>query len=132
MIIDKALHDYIEKSTKEKFEWGKNDCALFTATWCEIKSGKNPAQGSYGVYDDADGAYKHLKEKYGTLRKAYDAHFERINPNFRQKGDVVLCKIDGSQTMGLCGGRGFVFFKLLHTGFCAKSNPDILCAWRVE
>lgn len=131
-MIDVVLDNFINEKKLEAFEWGKLDCVLFACDWCERVSGINPAQGSYGAYDNEEDAYKHLESEYGGIEAGFDKYFGQISPAFRQKGDDVLCKMDDYEFAGVCGARGFIFFKTENKGIRAIRNPDIISAWRIE
>ena len=132
MIKDKLLDDYITLKTKTPFAWGTCDCILFVCDWCEILTGINPAEGAHGKYDTELSAYKYLKKVYGNDPAShFDKHFKRVEVNYIQKGDVVLCDLNGKDTFGICGTRGLVLFKS-GDGILATKLTDIKIAWRIE
>lgn len=127
---DVELANYIELKRDEPFQWGTCDCVLFTMNWCEIISGKNPAEGAHGKYDSELSAYKYLKKAYGNNPAEYvDKYFQRVENSFAQVGDICLCDLDGKDTFGICGKNGFVFFKSERV-LAKKIEKKIV--WRVE
>ena len=127
---DVELVNYIEIKRQAPFAWGVCDCVLFVCDWCEVITGVNPAEGAHGEYDSELSAYKYLKKQYGNDPAKYiDKHFERVDPNFAQIGDICLCDLDGKDTFGICGKGGFVFFKS-DTLIARKIEKKII--WRVE
>jgi len=131
-MIEVELDKYIVRMRTRLFKWGKLDCVLFASDWAEIKCGKCPASTDRGQYTDEKGGMSRLKKKYGTLKGIFDKDFERVDTAYRQKGDIALCYVDGKATIGICAGRGFVFFKSMDKGVTAKRDPKILTVWRVE
>lgn len=131
-MIDVELDKYITRMKTRLFKWGKLDCVLFASDWAEIRCGKCPASEDRGQYTDEKGAMSRVKEVYGTLSGIFDKDFERVDIAYRQKGDIALCHLDGKDTIGICGGRGFIFFKSMGKGVIAKRDTKILTVWRVE
>jgi len=131
-MLDVRLDKYIHEMRTQDFEWGKLDCVLFACNWAEEHVGVNPAEGSQYAYNDEKSAYEHLKERYGGIEDGLDKHFKQIAPTFRQKGDIALCRVQEQEILGICGGRGFVFFKAKPKGIFCKREPDVLNVWRVS
>ena len=129
---EKALDAYINKTRTRLFRWGKLDCILFGCKWAGIATGIDPAKDSYGKYSTERGAYAHLRAVYGDVYQGLDRHFKRVEPAFRQRGDLALCKIDDSETLGIVCGNNFIFFKAIGKGVVARKSPPILAVWRVE
>lgn len=130
MMKDVELAKYIEIKREEPFQWGVCDCVLFTADWCEIITGINPANGAHGKYDSELSAYKYLKKEWNNDTLAYaDLYFERVDSNFAQIGDICLCDLYGRDTFGICGHNGFVFFKSERIEI-RKIEKKIV--WRIE
>ncbi len=130
---DVKLAEYIEATKQQPFEWGVSDCVLFVCDWCEIVTGVNPAAGAHGKYNSELSAYKYLKAEYGNDPAAYiDKHLQRVEPAFAQKGDICLCDLDGKETFGIVGARGFVFFKSIETGWVARKDVKRNICWGVQ
>ena len=130
MIVDILLDKYISDCSKQEFEWGKLDCALFVSGWVEVLTGENPAKQSIGKYSTKIGANRHLVKIYGSLQKAADDRYMRVPVKKRQKGDIALCDMDFGKTFGIIGVRGFVWFKTENMGVI-QAKPKILNVWRV-
>lgn len=84
------LHEYIVSKLNTPFEWGINDCMLFTIGWVEISSGKKYLPKN--IWKNEFEAVK-LTNKKGGLIKVFDETFNRIEPNYAVDGDI--CVLDG-------------------------------------
>lgn len=132
IMIDVKLEKFLQNTKEQNFEWGQLDCVLFACKWIENITDINPARKSIGAYKDEKTAYAHLKKEYGSIQEGLDKHLKQVAPSHRQKGDVALCMIDGRETLGVCGARGFVMFKTLNKGVYGRRDPEILNVWRVS
>ncbi len=131
-IKDVMLAEYIKQKTEQDFEWGVCDCTLFTGDWCEKLTGKNPAAGAHGKYNNKADAFIYLRDVYQNQPElTVDKLFKRVEPNFAQKGDIALCDLDGKKTFGIIGSRGFIFFKM-SKGIVATKKAEKIIVWRVE
>jgi hypothetical protein len=129
---DVKLAEYIELVKTKPFEWGVCDCVLFTGDWCEFLTGKNPAEGAHGKYNSEESAKEYLKAAYGDKPElTVDKLFERVEPAFRQLGDIVLCMFAESKIFGVVAANGLVMFKG-ERSLIATKRAEILIAWRVE
>jgi hypothetical protein len=126
------LAEYIREKTDADFAWGVCDCVLFAADWCVKLTGKDPVASIRGRYSDKAAAYIIMRDEFqNEPEKQVDLFFERVEPNYTQKGDVALCDLDGKRTFGIVGARGFVFFKM-SKGIVATKKVEKLIVWRVE
>jgi hypothetical protein len=82
-----TLPEYIISKLNIPFEYGVNDCILFTIGWIEISTGKKylPAK----LWKNEKEALKLIK-KNGGLEKVFDDKFKSIEPNFAQDGDLTI------------------------------------------
>lgn len=123
------LHDTIKAATERPFSWGEFDCCLFAADCSKAICGVDPAEKYRGKYKTETGAKRALAKTHGSLEAAWDAYFERVNPAFMQRGDVVL--YDGAN------GRSVAVY---WAGNCWSTAEDgvgridctPLVVWRVE
>ena len=127
------------------FKFGVNDCCLFVldciSNYTDNKLYKNYS-GKYSNYRQALKILKSLGGKGKNFNECYisflDSHFERINKNFAQRGDIVgfnvNClgennSIDRDFSAGImCDG--FARF-LTSKGYLDLSINKISLAWRV-
>lgn len=108
------LTDLISSRLKTKFEWGKHDCALWSADCVFACTGIDFAKDARGTYDTALGAFKCLKKIYNTdnLKQVYSNKFEEIHIALALPGDIVYrnCNQEGFNCMiGICYGH-YSFF----------------------
>lgn len=82
-----TLADYIAEKLKQPFQYGVNDCVLFTIGWVELASGEKYLPKK--IWTNEQQALATLKRR-GGLIKVFDKHFERIQPNYAVDGDIAL------------------------------------------
>jgi hypothetical protein len=132
------LHDFLTERIDKPFEWGMNDCALFTCDCIQALTGTDVATEFRGNYIDEKSAFKIMKKIAGspTVEAVADyvtKQFEmpEVKPLLAQRGDVVL--IEGSEGLAL----GIVHMDGIHAVFVSpdglKKLPvrQALRAWRV-
>jgi hypothetical protein len=135
---EKKLNDYIEKTALKTFKWGKCDCLIFASDASKIVCGvdpmskkkKNDPKTIRGKYKTKEQAYELIKKHRRSFPNIMDVHFDRINPNFAQRGDIVGAKIEGL-TFGVVWG-GKAFFKMENQGYFILPLNECKYAWRVE
>lgn len=121
----------IAVAEREPFEWGKNDCCLWTADVVHALTGVDYAEQFRGAYDTEEQAYM-IMDLLGepTIKETVTVLLgEPININFVQRGDVVMGIFDGAQTLGICIGAK-VAFKTLN-GLIQLPLAKCDCAWRI-
>jgi len=124
-----------ETVNKDKFIFGKNDCATFVINSIETITGKKVFNNNYKNIKEAKKIIKSLKSKdlLGVaLTIAKENNFKVIDINKAQKGDVLYYKdtkdLDG--TLGICVGEKIMFnwkesIVLMDKIYCKT-------AWRIE
>ena len=124
-----------ETVNKDKFIFGKNDCATFVINSIETITGKKVFNNNYKNIKEAKKIIKSLKSKdlLGVaLTIAKENNFKVIDINKAQKGDVLYYKdtkdLDG--TLGICVGEKIMFnwkesIVLMDKIYCKM-------AWRIE
>ncbi len=109
----------IDAAAKRLFKWGsKHDCCMMAAGVVLAMTGIDLARGLRG-YGTAKGAYRVLRQRgAGNLSKTLTVvtrrgGFKPVNPNFAQRGDLVMARImteDGPQdAAGICLGAEAAF-----------------------
>lgn len=121
---------WCEQIQRQPFEWGKNDCALMAASCAEAITGTHPEPDLIGSYYSPFGAYRVLHERDG-LSGICDRHYERIHPDFAQRGDILLLKFERKESLGICLGSTVLAMGERPT-VVSKKELNILNAWRVE
>lgn len=96
------LAEYLDGRRDVPFAWGKNDCATFAAGAVEAITGE-PLDIPHV---DSATAYAHFERDHGPLDAIVDDTLgKRLpSPAFAQRGDVVLVKLDGRDSLGVCIG----------------------------
>ena len=125
-----ALFEKIDAARFVEFKWGRHDCCLFAADCCFAICGKDPASSYRGKYTTELGAKRALKLQHGSIESAFDSYFQRIDPAFAQRGDVVFFEGEFGGTAGIQGQDGVVWSVGLNG--LAVIKPEVKVAWRVE
>lgn len=122
----------VEERREEPFQWGGNDCVLFAADCVELMGNEDPAKDSRGKYKTETGAKRHLSSVYGDLYQAWDSKLERLeNPNFVQRGDVIVFETELGPTSGIFWVGGAFAPTPEGVRLVPLRYSDILSAWRV-
>ena len=133
------LDRYIQNVSKRRYKWGKCDCLIFVSDAAKKICGKDPMSAkkrhdietARGLYDNKKDAYSLIKKFRGSMPKVMDAHFERIKPNFAQRGDIVQARLSEGSSFGLVY-HGQALFKLKNEGLRQLPLSKCKYAWRVE
>lgn len=108
-----ALSLFLQEKATVPFQWGENDCCLFTCDWLAILTGHypEPAAELRGTYSDALGAARVLQPRGGVEQIAADycasQHWSDVPPAFAQRGDIVLFDGPHGPSLGVCIGCYF-------------------------
>lgn len=124
---EKELESFIDESKPRQFAWGTCDCVCWAAEWFARLTGYDPMSEIRGQYNSEEQAYELLAQKAG-LSAEISALLPVRQAGFHKRGDVAMCMINGKETLGIVGARGFVFFKTMSIGVIAK-RIDIFQAW---
>ena len=113
------------------FEWGTQDCAMFTADMVEAMTGMDLAGEHRGRYKTALGA-KRYAAKFGDggLTKVLDAKLDRVEKAFVQRGDVVLFSGDQGPTLGIYFNGGIFSAGPEGSVFLDEAYDKIQIVWR--
>lgn len=123
------LSSVISRAQHTPFAWGKHDCCLFACDCAVAIAGIDPAAQYRGRYSTEIGAKRALTKNHGSLEAAFDACFQRIDPAFAQRGDLVLIEDDLGRSAGVVWSNGIWSVSPSGTGIV---NLTPLIAWRVE
>ncbi|MCX5570623.1 DUF6950 family protein [Kaistia nematophila] len=100
-----ALHEAIEATRREPFQWGERDCALFAADCVKAMTGIDLGFGFRGSYDDAAGAAKALRRAgFSDLPDVVASFFEEIHPVRAGVGDIAAIETAEGWALGVYGG----------------------------
>jgi hypothetical protein len=128
--------NFVESRRSMPFEWGVNDCCLFSADGIhQAILGIDVAEGFRGTYTNKEEA-ELLLEKHGGLSalvsKAFASYgFVDVHPNFAGRGDPVLYESpEYGDTLGLCGGSDAMFANF-NGGIAFVKMSKVKKAWRI-
>lgn len=100
-----ALHEAIETTRREPFQWGERDCALFVADCVKAMTGLDLGFGFRGGYDDAVGAMKAIRRAgFQDLPAVAASFFEEIHPVRAAVGDIAAIETAEGWSLGIYGG----------------------------
>lgn len=86
------------------FVWGKNDCVTFAMDAVRAMTDADPIADLRGRWATALGATR-LLNKLGGIEAAATARFGAPKaPKFAQRGDVVLVRTAGRDSLAVCTG----------------------------
>ena len=128
-----ALHRFLLDKESRAFEWGLNDCCLFTCDGILAITGCDLAGDLRGTYTDAISARCTVKELGGVEsiadNRCKSKGWPRIAVPFAGRGDVVCVDMAHGPTLGICTGALSAFAGKDGTIF----QPTLNCraAWRI-
>lgn len=100
-----ALHEAVETTRREPFQWGERDCALFAADCVKAMTGIDLGFGFRGSYDDAAGAAKALRRAgFADLPALVASFFDEIHPVRAGVGDIAAIETAEGWALGVYGG----------------------------
>lgn len=122
-----SVYNYLMKSSRVfVFEWGKNDCILWSMMIVEAITGKDYTSKHRGKYRDKKSADAYLKKLGKSLDKIVDAKFKRIKAIEAGRGDLVFYQ----GAVGICDGL-YSFFMKEPGGLVPIKTVKCSAAWRV-
>jgi hypothetical protein len=122
---EKRLQEYLQNVGP--FEWGANDCCMFSANAVLAMTGKDYAQ-PYRGYKTAKGALSRLKD-IGVEGLATQTWGQPKAPAYAQRGDVILYDCGKGDALGICTGDKIAVIG--HEGLVILPMSDCLKAWSV-
>lgn len=139
---EKKLDTVIRKASRNAFQWGTNDCALFTADAMLAVLGEDLGVFFRDKYTDEEGAKAALQEfAQGGLEQTIDklaaGRFAKVHGNFAQRGDVVLVNINPTNDAvypagGVVGLNGKEVLVVSEKGLLTFHRKRIIAAWRMD
>lgn len=125
------LMAYHNSKKAEPFQWGLNDCALYTADALVAMGCGDIAPEIRGKYKTETGAKRLLaKLNADGLPGVLDAKLERIEKPFVQRGDVVLFAGDLGPTLGVYFNGGIFSSGPNGSVYLDASYDKIQLVWR--
>lgn len=122
------LAEFARERSSMPFEWGRNDCCLFTVDAVLALTGVDHGAAFRG-YDSALGAERLLKRHGGVRDLATDALGEPVAPAFAAVGDAVLILNEGRELLAVCNGTTALAAGA--DGMVTMDMSDALAAWKI-
>jgi len=130
-----ALSLFLQEKAALPFQWGENDCCLFTADWLAILTGQYPAPAAElrGTYADALSAARAIKQRGGVEQIAADycaaQGWGEVATAYAQRGDIATVDTEHGPALGVVLGR-----EVCHPGAAGVVRVPLKTArraWRV-
>lgn len=103
----RRLTAYLAEKSRQPFEEGRNDCALFAAGAVQAMTGRDPAGDWRGAYDSTLAGMRALKEAGYDDHVAFAAaHFEEKPAAFARPGDIAVVPGPDGPALGIVQGPG--------------------------
>ena len=132
----RALSLFLQEKTATPFQWGENDCCLFTCDWLAILTGHypEPANELRGTYADALSAARVLQARGGVEQITADycatQHWPEVAPSFAQRGDIAIIPTPHGPALGVVIGA-----RIAHPGpegLALRPLNEALRAWHIQ
>lgn len=122
------LAEFAKERASMPFEWGRNDCCLFTVDAVAAITGVDHAARFRG-YSTALAAARVVEEQGGVRQLAIDAWGPSVAPAFATVGDVVLMQNEGRELLAICNGTNAIGPGPERMDVMDMSNA--LAAWKI-
>ncbi len=131
MTIEEAIEATLEAWRRERFRWGKSDCALSMADYARLLADQDPAAAWRGRYRSAGGAERFIR-RAGSLADLFRSGMPTVGARLVpesdvRRGDVVICEVEGNQVAGLHLGDLIAFRSPKALGM---SRHPVVEGWR--
>ena len=129
---ESLLADFLQAAAARPFAWGSHDCCTFAADAVQAITGVDMIASLRGQWADAAGAAKAVK-RLGGMRTALQRHLGEPLPSplWAQRGDVVLIRMDGRHSAGICAGAVVVGAAEVGLARLTLTDAAVLAAWSV-
>lgn len=88
--IELKLHEYVESKLGVPFEFGVNDCPIFTLGAIDIMLGTKHQKEFLGKWTDQKSAWKYAKKHGDIYEHLLKWGFKRVDIQFIQTGDIII------------------------------------------
>ena len=92
--VEIKLHNYVETQIGLPFEFGVNDCPLFTLGAIDIMLGTNHRKDFLGKWKDQKSAWKYAKINGDIYEHLLKWGFKRVNIQYIHVGDIIIMAQD--------------------------------------
>lgn len=132
-----ALVLFLQEKEHAKFQWGENDCCLFTCDWIAILTGEYPevARSLRGTYHSHAEAVQVLTTLGGVeaiaAQYAASKGWQQLgNPRQAQRGDIAAVRTQQGVALGVVVG-----WRVAHPGtdgLVWTTLDEALSVWRIS
>ncbi|CAN5264141.1 hypothetical protein BH10PLA2_BH10PLA2_00730 [soil metagenome] len=121
------LDEHLEQAYRAPFEWGQNDCAIWSAEWVRKATGVDLAQPWRGQYSSETELATLLEDRgYDSPASIADEALPAIPVALAQRGDILQ---DPKACLGICNGKNGYF--LGHDAVITIRTLSCTKAWKV-
>lgn len=92
--IERKLHEYVESQIGLPFEFGVNDCPLFTLGAIDIMLNTEHRKDFIGKWTDQKSAWKYAKKHGDIYEHLIKWGFKRVDIQFIHTGDIIIMAQD--------------------------------------
>jgi len=92
--VEIRLHNYVETQIGLPFEFGVNDCPLFTLGAIDIMLNTKHRADFTGKWKDQKSAWKYAKLNGDIYEHLLKWNFKRVNIQYTQIGDIIIMAQD--------------------------------------
>ena len=92
--VEIKLHNYVETQIGLPFEFGVNDCPLFTLGAIDIMLDTNHRKDFLGKWKDQKSAWKYAKINGDIYEHLLKWGFKRVNIQYIHTGDIIIMAQD--------------------------------------
>tara|TARA_R110000772_G_scaffold211723_1_gene322240 strand:- start:3682 stop:4110 length:429 start_codon:yes stop_codon:yes gene_type:complete len=92
--VEIRLHNYVESQIGIPFEFGVNDCPLFTLGAIDILLNTEHKKEFIGKWNDQKSAWKYAKKHGDIYEHLLKWDFKRVDIQFIQIGDIIIMAQD--------------------------------------
>jgi hypothetical protein len=122
------LYEHIHQSHAAEFEWGQNDCALWSADWVFKATEKDFGAAWRGHYASEEELQTLLNERgYSGAADIANEHLAAVPIAFAQRGDIVQHPMG---YLGICDG--VLSYFIMTEGITRLHTHRCIGAWKVE
>lgn len=134
---ERRLADLVVAAQQRDFKYGTFDCCLWACDAVVALTGADPGatfRGLYSTEEEASAILEAYDGLDGLVEKiAAERGFLPMLPSLAQRGDVVLARITGRYTLGVCIGVDAAFPRQPSgLTYLLMISPEVKKAWRVE
>lgn len=122
------MHSAIDYHKDKSFEWGKNDCCIFTARVIDAMCDSSLEEDLAKKYQDEKTALNYIKQSNG-IKSAIESHLGKSEVGRPKRGDAVLFINDDREAVGICTGASIVSMGIF--GISSVDRSNIICYWNI-